>query len=67
MTAVILRIVLRYVAGALVAKGLFDPAFGDFLVSDPDIAAAIQVGGGVVLGAIVEGAYALAKRWRWTT
>jgi hypothetical protein len=35
----------------------------DTLANDPEVVAMI----GIVIAAAVEGAYALAKRWGWTT
>lgn len=55
------RIAARYVAGALVAYGLIP--HGDADVIQPDLALAI----GAIMGAIVEGVYAVAKRKGWTT
>lgn len=63
----IVRILLRYVAGALVAKGVFSPELGDFITADPEIEMAVQIGLGILIGAITEYAYALAKRWGWAT
>ena len=55
------RIVGRYIAGALVTYGMITPdAVGAI---EPEIIAVA----GAVLGAIVEGAYALAVRKGWAT
>ncbi len=67
MTAVIVRIALRYIAGALVAAGFFDSEFADFISYDPEIAMAVQIGAVLVIGAATEYAYALALKWGWTT
>lgn len=61
MTAVIVRIALRYGAGALIAKGLLDPGTGDTLMNDPDI----QIIAGACLGAISEGWYFIARKLGW--
>lgn len=52
------RILMRYVSGALVSWGLLAPEEAQLLAMDPDLA--IILGAGV--GALVEGAYAWAKR-----
>ena len=57
------RIVVRYLAGALVAYGLLDEDTGNMLAVDPDIILAV----GVALGFAVEGFYSLAKSRGWTT
>lgn len=57
------RILTRYLAGALLAYGLIPADVAAILRDDPEVAAGI----GLVLTAAVEGAYALAKRWGWTT
>lgn len=55
------RIALRYIVGALVAYGLISPDSADMIAFDPDLALLI----GAVMGAVVEGAYAVAKRLGW--
>ena len=67
MTAVIVRIALRYLAAYLVAKGVLDQALGDTLAMDPDFAAALTVVVGFLIGAATEGWYWLAKKFGWTT
>lgn len=54
----IARIALRYLAGALAAYGLIGAETGEYLAADPDLT--LVVAG--VLAAVVEGAYAYAKR-----
>lgn len=66
MTAVIVRIALRYLAGALVAKGLLAPEDGVGLTADPEIAQAIQIAIGAGIGAATEFASYLARRWGWS-
>lgn len=63
MTAVITRIIMRYLAGALVAYGVVAQEVGDSLLVDPDLTLVI---GGLV-GAATEFLYAYAKRHGWTT
>ena len=60
---VLSRIALRYFAGALVAYGLIAPEDAQVITMDPDVALLV----GAALGAIVEGAYALARRKGWAT
>ncbi|MFN7002169.1 MAG: hypothetical protein ACK4NW_01920 [Roseinatronobacter sp.] len=63
MTAVITRIILRYLSGALVAYGLVTQEVAAELVLDPDLALAI----GAAIGAATEGIYSVAKSRGWTT
>lgn len=65
MTSVIIRIALRYVAAALVARGLLTPEDGTMLASDPELASLIDVGLGVGLGAVAEAWYLLARKLGW--
>lgn len=60
---VISRIFLRYVAGYLVIKGLVPQEVADLIANDPEFAALLGAG----LMFVVEGAYALAKRFGWQT
>jgi len=65
MSLVILRILLRYIAAALVTRGLIAPDMGDMISNDPDIAMAIQVAAGGIVAAAAEGWYFLAHRFGW--
>jgi hypothetical protein len=65
MTAVLVRILLRYGAGILIAKGLLAPEVGVEIARDPDVAMALQVIAGLLVGALSEGWYVLAKRFGW--
>lgn len=56
-----IRIALRYVAGYLVIKGLLPADLAEMIANDPEIVALIGLG----IGAAVEGAYALARRFGW--
>ena len=58
----IIRIILRYGAGALVAKGYLTPTDASALATDPDILLAA----GAILGVVTEVWYALAKRFGWS-
>ncbi|MBI6628311.1 hypothetical protein [Pontibaca salina] len=57
------RITLRWIASALVTYGLVTPDAGALIAVDPDLIALA----GVIIGATVEGAYAIAKRNGWQT
>ena len=60
-TGAMARIILRFVAGALVGAGLVSVGAGEFIKEDPDLA--FLVAG--VLAAVSEGFYALAKKKGW--
>ena len=60
MTAVFTRIVLRYLAAALVARGFLGADDASAIAADPDIAMAIEVGLGAAIAAVAEG-------WHWLT
>lgn len=61
MTAVLARILARYLAGALLAYGVIDAALAREMALDADLALLL----GASIGAIAEGAYALALRFGW--
>lgn len=69
MSAVIVRILLRVLAGALAGWGLRD--VGDLLAYDPSVEELLLAGTDVAIGAIVwagaEVWYWLAKRLGWRT
>lgn len=67
MTAVLARIILRYLAGALVAKGLMSIDDVSTVLTDPDVAALTEMAIGAGLAVATETAYALAKRLGWST
>lgn len=62
----IIRIGLRYGAGFLVARGLLGESDGNMLASDPEVAALIETGIGLALGAASEAWYWLAKKFGWS-
>lgn len=62
LVAPIVRIILRYGAGALVAIGLVSPDTGPEVVADADLTTVLTVVVGVVLSLIAERWYASAKR-----
>ena len=63
--SVIVRIALRYVAAALIAKGVFTSEAGDMFAADPDIAQVVEVGLGLAFSALAEAWYYLARRFGW--
>lgn len=65
MVSVIIRILLRYVAAALVAKGLLSPGLGEYITDDPEVAALVEIAAGVAAGAAAELWYTLARRFGW--
>jgi len=67
MNAVIVRIVLRYAAGFLVAKGFASADFGAAISGDPDVMAFGEMALGAIIGAGTEYAYRIAKRLGWAT
>jgi tetrahydromethanopterin S-methyltransferase subunit E len=67
MTGVIVRIALRYLSGVLVAYGLMGNAEVGVILNDPELEREIAVAVGALFAAIVEGAYAVAKRLGWST
>lgn len=66
MTSVFIRIALRWLAGAFVAAGYLSADMSD-IFSDPELIAGLEIGIGVALGAVAEGWYYLARRFRWST
>jgi tetrahydromethanopterin S-methyltransferase subunit E len=62
LAPVIVRIVLRYLAGALVAWGLVSPETGGVIVADPDLQALLLTAVGALIAALTEWAYAAARR-----
>ena len=63
MIAPISRIILRYLAAALVTYGLVPVDVGAQIAMDPDLIALL----GLTLAALVELIYNLAKRRGWAT
>ena len=63
MIGPIARIILRYVAAALVTYGLVPLEVGAQIAVDPDLIAVL----GLALGAMVEVGYALARKRGWAT
>jgi hypothetical protein len=61
MTAVIIRIALRYGAAYLVARGFLSADDGATLATDPDVQMLVGAG----LGAVAEGWWMLARKFGW--
>ncbi|MBN7755499.1 hypothetical protein JYP46_01565 [Nitratireductor aquimarinus] len=65
--SVIARIILRYVAGFLIAWGLLTKDDMGLVLTDPQLNSWIEIGAGVLFGFIGETWYRLAKRLGWAT
>ncbi len=65
MTAPVVRIFLRYLAGLLVMKGLISTSMGTELASDPDLMAVLELLVGTAAGVVAEWWYVLARRFGW--
>lgn len=71
MNPVIARIILRYAAGALVAYGMIESDLGKTLATDKDVYGLLLMGvdlavatlPGLIVGAVSEVWYAIAKRF----
>jgi hypothetical protein len=57
MSMVIARILLRYIAAAIVTAGYLSPELADQIGTDPDLIMAL----GTVIGLLTEAAYGIAK------
>jgi hypothetical protein len=66
MTPVLIRILLRYGAGILVARGLLGAEDAASISTDPDIQMAIEVGIGGAMALASEGWLWLAHRFNWS-
>lgn len=67
MLSPILRIVLRYLAGFLVAKGLLSAEFGMDLANDADVLALMEIAAGAIIAGATEAFYFVAKKMGWRT
>lgn len=63
MPSVIIRILLRYAAGVLVAKGLLLPDMAGELSTDQEIIDILVVAAGIGIGALTEAWYWMARKW----
>lgn len=66
MTAVLIRIGLRWLAGGLVTAGWLAPDDVG-LLADPELISYLAMGAGVVLGTVAEAWYYVARRFGWST
>ena len=67
MTAsVVARILLRYVSGVLIAKGLLDTDFGTSLARDPDVLEVLTLVIGTGSAIAAEYWYWLARKFGWS-
>lgn len=67
MTALLIRLALRYGSGALVLKGFLAPEAGVELANDIDLQAAIEVVVGLAMAGASELWTILARRRGWMT
>jgi hypothetical protein len=58
LTAQIIRIILRYLAGFLVAKGVLDAGTGDALADDTALAVSIELAVGSIIAVVTEWSFA---------
>ncbi|TGS63024.1 hypothetical protein EN844_24650 [Mesorhizobium sp. M3A.F.Ca.ET.201.01.1.1] len=65
MTAVIIRIALRYGAGVLVARGLLGSDDASAFSTDPGVQMALETGLGLAIGGATEAWHYLARRFGW--
>lgn len=73
MNSAIVRIIMRYAAGALIAKGMVDADLGRMLATDKDVFTlltplvdvAVATLPGMIVGAASEGWYWMAKKFGW--
>jgi hypothetical protein len=65
MIGPIARILARYLAGALIAKGFLDATTGSALATDADVVAVVQTVLGLAVGGVTEGFYFLARKLGW--
>lgn len=65
MIGLIIRIVMRYFAGVLVARGLLGADDATSFSTDPDIQMVLETGAGLAIGAAVEGWHWLARKFGW--
>lgn len=67
MTGVFARILLRYLAAVLVARGFMTDNIGTMLAGDADVLSAVTAAVGIAMAAAVEGWYFLARKFGWST
>jgi hypothetical protein len=57
-----IRIGLRYLSAVLVTKGLIPSETGNALISDPEVAAAIEIALGVAIASVTEAWHAVTLK-----
>lgn len=67
MTALIVRLVLRYLSGALLALGIFTNEDILYFMDQPEVTEYATIAVAALLGFIAEYWYILAKRCGWVT
>ena len=67
MSGALARILLRYGAGVLIAKGVLPDDVGHSIMNDPDLLQVATTIIGVILAGTSEGWYWLAKKFGWST
>jgi len=67
MTAPLIRILLRYIAGALVMYGVISRDIGSQLASDSDVLMVLEIAAGALIAIGTEAYYWLARRFGWAT
>ena len=65
MTDIIIRIALRYIAGALVFNGVLPDELGNSLMNDPQVIQVVNVGLGLAIASATEAWYFLARKFGW--
>ncbi|ARO15046.1 hypothetical protein BVG79_01702 [Ketogulonicigenium robustum] len=61
------RILLRYIAAAMITYGLAPREGAMLIANDPELADLLAIALGAIIAAAAEGYYALAKRFGWRT
>lgn len=57
-----IRIALRYLSAVLVSKGILDHDTGNMLISDPQLAAAVEIALGVAIASVTEAWHAMTLK-----
>jgi hypothetical protein len=63
--APLVRILLRYATGPLLALGLIFPEEQQAIIADPEIVRYVSTGLGLLAPVLAEGWYMLARRFGW--
>lgn len=62
-----IRIVLRYIVGALMVHGYLSDSNANFILHDPDVVISLEIILGMVIGTLTELGYVFAKKRGWRT